>query len=164
MEGITARRSCEGDIGHLKTLVGADGELYQQRYGEYKFSFLVENSYICITICEAAGRVVAFAAFSDSPPKSYSPQWYQWVKRFPNAPHYSPSTSLWLAFYVADPLFEVDGFTLSLKTAFQTVPCIDYVLYQMPKDVTLFVPIRDNFEVEEARITDDSMLSEYNVR
>jgi hypothetical protein len=150
MDALFVRRSTDDDIGHIKNLVGNDTDTYRQRYGDYKLSYLVENSLLAVTLVECGtSRVMGFAAFADSPPSQYTAEWYKWAARFPTAASYKPLNSIWLDFYVADPLFEMDGLQLALSTAFETLHTADYALYQINKDTAPFMPLRHLFKVEE---------------
>lgn len=149
---LSARRSIEDDAGHIKSLVGADTETFHTRYGDYKLGSLIETSYLAVTILEQTGKVVGFAAFTDSPPITggYTKEWYSWVDRYPSSVQFQPVNCIWLSFYAADPMFDHDAILLALMTAFETIPHADYALYQLSKDCAPFLPVREVFHYENA--------------
>lgn len=54
--------------------------------------------------------------------------------------------SLWLAFFIADHLYEAEVSENILRTAFTTLPEIDVFLLALPVDQRLFPPMRQSFE------------------
>lgn len=75
-----------------------------------------------------------------------------------------PVNSLWLSFFVADPLYEIIVAEQVLRTVFQTLPDLDGLLAAIPSSIPAYPPVSTMFlEIADSFATLDAVKSEKRV-
>ncbi|KAJ1620362.1 hypothetical protein T492DRAFT_1078537 [Pavlovales sp. CCMP2436] len=146
---VFVRRSEFDDHSAILALIGDSAHILGKRYGRFDVTNMIENATLGITAVDGEGRAIGYAAFFDYPaltPAIDQTSWPEWLVETHGHPEFTPQNSLWLAFFVADHMYEGEVAGNILRTAFTTLPEVDVFLLSLPPDQRLFAPMRQSFE------------------
>lgn len=123
------KRADPDDCDQIINLVeiGKD-DVYNRVYAYPKILKLIETSFLAITVLDREGRVVAFAAFEDSPQglrgmydeKHYN-YWESWFKEAYGLEEFTSFNTVWLNYFVAGGSIPYDDWRHIFKKVLQTV-------------------------------------------
>eukprot|EP01006_Ploeotia_vitrea_P042645 TRINITY_DN66647_c7_g1_i1.p1 TRINITY_DN66647_c7_g1~~TRINITY_DN66647_c7_g1_i1.p1 ORF type:complete len:1197 (+),score=144.15 TRINITY_DN66647_c7_g1_i1:43-3633(+) len=156
-EEIVCRRATLDDVWALKILIGQESFIFDKRYGGGKYSLknIIESSYFSVSACNQAGDILGFCAFSDTPtlvdeiPDS---QWPEYIHEYyEETGPMSVSNTLWLTFFVSEPLHQDGVINSVFRTLYVTLADTEFVLFALPRAAPPFSPIQDYFVPLRAR-------------
>ena len=110
---------------------------FRKRFGSYNFAQLIESSYVSITSYhkDSRKRLLGYLVLNDTP-THYKHGSEEFLRLF-NAAYDDcgarGSNTLWVDFLVADAEFSQEAVESMLVTIYNTLPEVDYVLFNLPK-------------------------------
>ena len=150
MAQVVLRRAELDDQQAITRLIGKNSSSLRQRFGRFNVVSLVETSFLSVVALDDAGEVVGFACFEDGPNMEEGAEaFFGWLAENVaggGGERYSGMNTLFLTFFVALEKAEEEVSEFTLRTAFTTLPHIDYALCLMPADAEPAAPLTFAFD------------------
>ncbi|XP_071661674.1 cilia- and flagella-associated protein 61 isoform X2 [Patagioenas fasciata] len=144
-EAIRARRTKPRDVSDIISLFsGSTDELF----GRVDVTYLLEKSNLALTLCNEKEVVIAHAAFLDYPNWDITDQskWESFLHANYINNECTPLNTLFLHLFVAEEKYAAGCLQEIVRTAFVTVPELQFILLFVPADENLEPNVRNVFE------------------
>ncbi|XP_065052089.1 cilia- and flagella-associated protein 61-like isoform X1 [Rhopilema esculentum] len=142
---ISARRTESLDAPDILGLVSHEtGQLF----GRVNIVQLIEKANMSISLVDEKNRILGHASFLDYPNRDFVEQnkWEPWLKSTYNADMCTPVNTLFMHFFVSKPDFSHGSLTEIMRTLFNAVPVLHFVILIVPKDTKIGSGISKIFE------------------
>jgi len=147
-EELVCRRATLEDATAAKVLIGDQYREFDHRYGQYSIKQIIETSYFSVTVTNARGDVIGFAAFHDCPGLTRdipSSAWVKYIRDHYKTENLNASNTLWMVFFVAAEAAADAVINHMFATLYTTLPDTDHVLYPLPAQAKPFSPVAEYF-------------------
>eukprot|EP00501_MAST-03F_sp_TOSAG23-6_P002443 GSMAST32.ASY1.ANO1.2552.1 assembled CDS len=125
MANLFVRRATQDDAKLVNDLIDANDVSTKERWGEVEVDECIEMSLFSVVVLDGS-RLVGFASFSQfCPDKGRTTD--LWLDFITNK-EICVANLLWLTYFVVDPMYEMEVTEQVMRTTFNTIPRLDFVL------------------------------------